>query len=179
MNLYQKEKSRIHIGYHYFILGAFMFLFFMQVQSEATLQVREMTNNLGLSKSVALTPTVPLDFGHSAFWLGLVFVMFYLNQRLFWVRERGTLSFLLRKYDTLPVLKVDLYKAKGKILLKVYVIYLICSILIYYEVAFVNFMSFALWIEPLSQILLTAVLGFLLILALLGTDYLIDRRTSN
>lgn len=178
MNLYQKEKSRIRIGYHYFIMGACMYFFFMQIQSETTLQINALTAGMGIGEGVILTPESPISFGHSAFWIGIVLEMFYLNHRLFWIRERGRYTFLLRKYDTLPVSRRDLYIAKGKVMLKAYGIYLIASLVIYYEIILSNYLSNALWLEPIPGILLCSVLGFLIILALLGIDWLQDKRTG-
>ena len=118
MNLYQKEKARIRIGYHYFIMAACMYFFFMQVQSETSMQISAMNAGMGVGDSVILAPDSPVSFGHSAFWIGIVLEMFYLNRRIFWIRERGRLTFLLRKYDTLPVSRRDLYIAKEKVMLK-------------------------------------------------------------
>ena len=50
MNLYQKEKARIRIGYHYFIMAACMYFFFMQVQSETSLQISAMNAGLGVGE---------------------------------------------------------------------------------------------------------------------------------
>ena len=178
MNLYQKEKSRIRSGYHYFIMGACMYFFFMQVQSETSLQINALTAGMGLGEGVILAPDSPVSFGHSAFWIGIILEMFYLNRRLFWIRERGRSAFLLRKYDALPVSRRDLYIAKGKVMLKAYVIYMIAFLIIYYEIILSNYLSNALWLEPIPGILLCFVLGFLIILALLGMDWLQDRRTG-
>ena len=179
MNLYQKEKARIRIGYHYFIMAACMYFFFMQVQSETSMQISAMNDGMGVGDSVILAPDSPVSFGHSAFWIGIVLEMFYLNRRLFWIRERGRLTFLLRKYDTLPVSRRDLYIAKAKVMLKAYAIYLIAFLIIYYEIILSNYLSNALWLEPIPWILLCFILGFLIILALLGMDWLQDRRTGS
>lgn len=178
MTLYQKEKSSIRIGYHYFIMAAFLYFYLLQVQSEVTLQIYEMTGSLGVSGSVILAPAASVSFSHLSFWLGLITVLSYLNHRLFWIWEHGHLAFIPKKFDALPVTRLELYKAKGKVLLKAYAIFLIISLIIYFETIFSNYLSKALWLEAIPQILLCALLGFLIILALLGIDYLQDIRTA-
>lgn len=59
MNLYQKEKARIRIGYHYFIMAACMYFFFMQVQSETSMQISAMNAGMGVGDSVILAPDSP------------------------------------------------------------------------------------------------------------------------
>ena len=62
---------------------------------------------------------------------------------------------------------------------RAYAIYLIAFLIIYYEIILSNYLSNALWLEPIPWILLCFILGFLIILALLGMDWLQDRRTGS
>lgn len=102
----------------------------------------------------------------------------YLNRRLFWIKECGHSSFLIRKYDQLPIHKLDLYKAKGLVFLKMYGVYLLVSVIIYYENIFANYLTKALWLEPIPDIVISALFGFLVMGVYLGVDFLQDIRTS-
>lgn len=174
MNLYQKEKERIHIGHYYLALAAFMFLFFVQIQSQVSVQIREMTAHMVPGDSVHLIPTSPISIWVPAFWLGLIIELIYLNSKLFWIRERDVSNFILRKYDSLPIVSADLYKAKGKVLAKLFITHLVWSVLIYYGIIFLNYRSKALWFEAIPQILLGLGFGILLITIILVFDYLLD-----
>ena len=63
-------------------------------------------------------------------------------------------------------------------MLKIFGIYMVLSIIIYYFVIFTMFGTKAIWVPSISQIILSIVLGFCIILALLGIDWLQDILTS-
>lgn len=173
MTLYQLEKKRLHVSYYYFIMAIFLYAYFVQTQNQASLQ-KFTLNAAGLS-----APATPVSFWHSAFWVGLAAETIYLNFRLFWIRERDHLSFLPRKYDTLPILQKDLYLAKAKVMVKIFSIYMVLSVLIYYFVIFSMFEDRAIWKPSIPEIVVSIVLGLCFILALLGIDWIQDIRTAN
>lgn len=172
MTLYQIEKKRLHASYYYIIMVIILYVYFIQAQTQASIQT------YGLNADGLTAAVEPVSFWHPAFWAGLAIETVYLNFRLFWIRERDQLSFLLRKYDTLPILKRDLYMAKAKVMLKIFGIYMVLSIIIYYFVIFTMFGTKAIWVPSISQIILSIVLGLCIILALLGIDWLQDILTS-
>lgn len=75
-------------------------------------------------------PRIPLMNG--ILYLVILYMAFYMNKRLFWIRERGKTVLLVRKYDALPIDRKKYYSEKMKFALRKWLLLFFWCVLIYF-----------------------------------------------
>ena len=96
MTFFEDEKKRINKYYHKFYLGIFLFIYFINVQSNVSYEITAIKNGADMKA---------IPFINSTVVLGSIILIIYLNYHLFWIKEQGKKIFILRKYDIIPLSK--------------------------------------------------------------------------
>lgn len=98
--IYKEEKRRIGKGYMWFIVGAFLWSFIMT----------------HVFCQTAKEEASYVTFSHSIlFPLALVW---YLNSKLFFIKEQGKMEYIFEKYKMLPIRTQTLYLIKIRIMME-------------------------------------------------------------
>ena len=129
MTFFEDEKKRINKYYHKFYLGIFLFIYFINVQSNVSYEIIAIKN--GADKQ-------PIPFINSIVIFGSIILILYLNYHLFWIKEQGKKVFILRKYDTIPLSKKEMYSSKFKIIINNFFQFLFGAIIIYIVILLFN-----------------------------------------
>lgn len=108
MTFFEDEKKRINKYYHKFYLGIFLFIYFINVQSNVSYEITAIKNGADMKA---------IPFINSTVVLGSIILIIYLNYHLFWIKEQGKKIFILRKYDIIPLSKKEIYYSKFRIII--------------------------------------------------------------
>ena len=119
MSFFKDERKRISDGYHKFLIGIVLFFYFIQIQSE-------ISYNKVLSKNSDNVISVSFISG-----ILIIFLIFYLSEKLFWIKEQGHKVFIIRKYDSIPISKKEIYISKFKVIVYNSLIFMFGAIIIY------------------------------------------------
>lgn len=162
MKFFIKEKIRMKEYYQVLLMAFFLFVYFMNQMAQVT------SNDILAKKGEPQFPIVFLDF-----WMigGVFCLISYLNLHLFWIKEQGKRVFILRKYDTIPLSKSEIYSAKMRLIIRYVLLYWIWTIIIHAGTqALVLYVS----IDPLKSVLdISFLFGFSILL--LGIYFIIIR----
>lgn len=129
MTFFEDEKKRINKYYHKFYLGIFLFIYFINVQSNVSYEIIAIKN--GADKQ-------PIPFINSIVIFGSIILILYLNYHLFWIKEQGKKVFILRKYDMIPLSKREIYFSKFIIIINNFFQFLFGAIIIYIVILLFN-----------------------------------------
>ena len=129
MTFFEDEKKRINKYYHKFYLGIFLFIYFINVQSNVSYEIIAIKN--GADKQ-------PIPFINSIVIFGSIILILYLNYHLFWIKEQGKKVFILRKYDMIPLSKREIYFSKFRIIINNFFEFLFGAIIIYILILLFN-----------------------------------------
>lgn len=122
MSLFKDERKRISDGYHKFLIGIVLFFYFIQIQSEISY------NKVLLKNS---DKVISVSFISGILIIGIVFLIFYLSEKLFWIKEQGHKVFIMRKYDSIPISKKEIYISKFKVIVYNSLIFMFGAMIIY------------------------------------------------
>lgn len=126
MTLYKEEKKRIGSARWAIMTAILVFdILFYQTQM---LEIQE------LKKQGKAFP--PLSYIINIF--GVVFFVCYLNQKLFYIKERGKSVYMIPKYEILPIRKRTWYFVKLRILAEQLFVLLAGSVAVYLFLSFAN-----------------------------------------
>ncbi len=98
--IYKKEKERIGKGYIWFIVGAFLWSFAMT----------------HIFCQIAKEDASYVEFYHNI--LFAIGIIWYLNSKLFFVKEQGEMECIFEKYKILPIRTKTLYLVRIRIMLE-------------------------------------------------------------
>lgn len=165
MTFQELEKERMKKISHFtaVIAGLTFFYWFgiaVRIVNTVLIRVMEGAEEPGIIR-------IPLLNG--ILYLVILYMAFYMNKRLFWIRERGKTVLLVRKYDALPVDRKKYYSEKMKFALRKWLLLFFWCVLIYflemlmYNVV-LNWSRFFLEAAA-ALILMTAVQGLCVLLA--------------
>ncbi|MBS6194354.1 MAG: hypothetical protein KH828_02065 [Clostridiales bacterium] len=150
MTFYKDEKKRIGGGIYAFLAFA-LFLIYGEIQGQIPSPfLRESTD-----------PVKVIEFTNSAFLLTCIFLPIYLNDKLFFLKERGESVYLISKYTVVPITKKQLYGTKLWILVETMLLFFILSTVVYFAVLASN----DYWLLN-GEVLLTIGKGFGMLLLL-------------
>lgn len=170
MNFIDKEKERIKYGYQGFILFAWISLYFITIQSSIT--SHKIIFGSGLEPKPLSLITYPLI-------VGIIYIIIYLNNNLFWIKEQGEKVFILRKYDIIPIDSKDLYISKFKIIISYVIKYIIYSILTYILALLFNSYKEIDVIKNLIEIIKISLFSTLVLAIILAANILQDKKSKN
>ena len=122
MTFFEDEKKRINKYYHKFYLGIFLFIYFINVQSNVSYEITAIKNGADMKA---------IPFINSTVVLGSIILIIYLNYHLFWIKEQGKKIFILRKYDIIPLSKKEIYYYKFRIIINNFFGFLFGAMIIY------------------------------------------------
>ena len=129
MNFFEDEKKRINKYYHKFYLGIFLFIYFINVQSNVSYEITAIKNGADMKA---------IPFINSTVVLGSIILIIYLNYHLFWIKEQGKKIFILRKYDIIPLSKKEIYYSKFRIIINNFFGFLFGAMIIYIGILLFN-----------------------------------------
>lgn len=129
MTFFEDEKKRINKYYHKFYLGIFLFIYFINVQSNVSYEIMAIKNGEDMKA---------IPFINSTVVLGSILLIIYLNYHLFWIKEQGKKIFILRKYDIIPLSKKEIYYSKFKIMINNFFGFLFGAMIIYIGILIFN-----------------------------------------
>lgn len=129
MTFFEDEKKRINKYYHKFYLGIFLFIYFINVQSNVSYEIMAIKNGEDMKA---------IPFINSTVVLGSILLIIYLNYHLFWIKEQGKKIFILRKYDIIPLSKREIYYSKFKIMINNFFGFLFGAMIIYIGILIFN-----------------------------------------
>ena len=129
MTFFEDEKKRINKYYHKFYLGIFLFIYFINVQSNVSYEITAIKNGADMKA---------IPFINSTVVLGSILLIIYLNYHLFWIKEQGKKIFILRKYDIIPLSKKEIYYSKFKIMINNFFGFLFGAMIIYIGILIFN-----------------------------------------
>lgn len=159
MSYLENEKQRIKYNYQKLLLGVLLFFYFVVIQSD--ISSHKVIWGKGLEAK-------PISFINPIVIFGVIILTLYLDRHLFWIKEQGKRVFILRKYDTIPLSKKEMYSSKLKIIINNLLIFLFGDSIIYIATMMFNsYSKINIWmniVEILQVILVSIILiGFLLI----------------
>ncbi|WP_291651241.1 hypothetical protein [Clostridium sp.] len=159
MSYLENEKERIKYNYQKLLLGVLLFFYFVVIQSD--ISSHKVIWGKGLEAK-------PISFINPIVIFGVIILTLYLDRHLFWIKEQGKRVFILRKYDTIPLSKKEMYSSKLKIIINNLLIFLLGDSIIYIATMMFNsYSKINIWmniVEILQVILVSIILiGFLLI----------------
>ena len=108
MTFFEDEKKRINKYYHKFYLGIFLFIYFINVQSNVSYEIMAIKNGEDMKAIPFINSTVVLG------------------------------SILLRKYDIIPLSKKEIYYSKFKIMINNFFGFLFGAMIIYIGILIFN-----------------------------------------
>ncbi len=163
MSYLENEKERIKYHYQKLVLGVLLFFYFVVIQSDVS--SHKVIWGKGLDPK-------PISFINPILVFGVIILILYLNNHLFWINEQGKRVFILRKYDTIPLSKKEMYSSKLKIIINNLLTFLLGDIIIYAgTMMFNSYLEIDIWMnvmEILQVLSASAILiGFLLIINLI------------
>ncbi|GAA0107686.1 MULTISPECIES: hypothetical protein [Clostridium] len=163
MNYLENEKERIKYYYQKLLIGVLLFFYFVVIQSDVS--SHKVIWGKGLDPK-------PISFINPILVFGVIILTLYLNNHLFWIKEQGKRVFILRKYDTIPLSKKEMYSSKFKIIINNLLTFLLGDIIIYIgTMMFNSYLEIDILmniVEILKVILVSVILiGFLLIINLI------------
>ena len=128
MTFQELEKERMKKISHFrdVIAGLTFFYWFgiaVRIVNTVLIRVMEGVEEPGVIR-------IPLLNG--ILYLIILYMAFYMNKRLFWIRERGKTVLLVRKYDALPIDRKHYYTEKTKFALRKWLLLFCWCILIYF-----------------------------------------------
>ncbi|WP_294174793.1 hypothetical protein [uncultured Clostridium sp.] len=129
MTFFEDEKKRINKYYHKFYLGIFLFIYFINVQSNVSYEITAIKNGADMKA---------IPFINSTVVLGSIILIIYLNYHLFWIKEQGKKIFILRKYDIIPLSKKEIYYSKFRIIINNFFGFLFGAMIIYIGILLFN-----------------------------------------
>ena len=129
MTFFEDEKKRINKYYHKFYLGIFLFIYFINVQSNVSYELTSIKNGADMKA---------IPFINSTVVLGSIILIIYLNYHLFWIKEQGKKIFILRKYDIIPLSKKEIYYSKFRIIINYFFGFLFGAMIIYIGILLFN-----------------------------------------
>ena len=129
MAFFEDEKKRINKYYHKFYLGIFLFIYFINVQSNVSYEITAIKNGADMKA---------IPFINSTVVLGSIILIIYLNYHLFWIKEQGKKIFILRKYDIIPLSKKEIYYSKFRIIINNFFGFLFGAMIIYIGILLFN-----------------------------------------
>lgn len=129
MTFFEDEKKRINKYYHKFYLGIFLFIYFINVQSNVSYEITAIKNGADMKA---------IPFINSTVVLGSIILIIYLNYHLFWIKEQGKKIFILRKYDIIPLSKKEIYYYKFRIIINNFFGFLFGAMIIYIGILLFN-----------------------------------------
>lgn len=169
MTFLKDEKNRIRYQYHKVILCLFLFFYFITIQASI------LYNKLELEKGLEVTPVSLINI---VLILGIIALIIDLNNHLFWIKEQGEKVFILRKYDTLPLSKKEIYSSKFKIIISNLVTFLIGSIIVYLVALLINSHFIVNIMHNILEILLLILFSTISLLILLVINISQDNKTK-
>lgn len=169
MNFLENEKNRIKNNYQKLLLSGFLFFYFISVQSNVS--AHKVIFGKGLEAK-------PISFINPIVVLGILTLTLYLNFHLFWIKEQGKRVFILRKYDTIPLEKKEMYTAKFKIIFHNLSIFLLSSIVIYIGVLIFNSYLEIDILKNIFEIIGISILTAILLILLLAINLLQDKKSK-
>ena len=129
MTFFEDEKKRINKYYHKFYLGIFLFIYFINVQSNVSYEITAIKNGADMKA---------IPFINSTVVIGSIILIIYLNYHLFWIKEQGKKIFILRKYDIIPLSKKEIYYSKFRIIINNFFGFLFGAMIIYIGILLFN-----------------------------------------
>lgn len=169
MSYLENEKERIRYNYQKLLIAALLFFYFVIIQSSISSYKVIWGKGLGPK---------PIPFINPILIFGVVIITLYLNKHLFWIKEQGEQVFILRKYDSIPLSKKEIYSSKLKIIINYLATLLLGDILIYGAIMIFNsYLEINIW-KNIIELLLVFLLSAFLICILLVLNLIQDNKTK-
>jgi hypothetical protein len=169
MSYLENEKERIKYHYQKLLIAGLLFFYFIAIQSAVS--SHKIIWGKGLDAK-------PIPFINHILIFGVIMLTLYLNSHLFWIKEQGKRVFILRKYDTIPLSKKEMYSSKFKIIINNLAIFLVGDTIIYIgTMLFNSYFEIDIW-KNVLQILQVISSSVILIGLLLVINLIQDNKTK-
>lgn len=150
MTFYKDEKKRLGHAVFAIIVGI-LFFYYGEIQG----QIPPLTQRNPQDSIKAI------KFTTSFFIYGCLVLPIYLNEKLFFIKERGENAYLISKYAMTPLTKKELYTTKLRILIEITLLFFVLSVSAYCAILIAN----DYWFFSID-VLLNIGYGFLWLLSL-------------
>lgn len=170
MTFLEDEKKRISHNYHKLMLSLFLFMYFIVIQSDISMHKDIWGRGLDAKPISIINPILVA---------GIIILTIHLNTHLFWIKEQGKMVLILRKYDMIPLSKKEMYSSKIKIIINNQVTFLVISTILYIVSLLMNSYFEINIIKNIWELVQMALLSMSLIIIILITNLMQDKKTKN
>ncbi|GAA0751021.1 hypothetical protein [Clostridium sartagoforme] len=170
MDFLENEKDRIKFNYQKLILYGFLFFYFVNTQSNVT------AHKVIWGKAI---DAKPISLINPIMVLGIITITLYLNHHLFWIKEQGKKVFIIRKYDSIPIDKKEMYIAKFKIIISNLITFIIASIIIYIGILLFNSYLEIDIFKNILDVLQIGILSITLLIIIYTINIIQDKKSKN